>query len=860
MATSSSLTPIGSWSGRKHSGRKLHKNKENRCLSKLSRKYQTLHQGESPSRVSPTVKTMSPSPVFETTPQMRKSVELFSVLYNEFLKSTSIETSCGSEADKLNLEAIKNISKENECLPNDSKNSPVQHLSKSSISDIKLLEPKTNKTRISSTKLSESQDSLSIKNVLKECNFTTTSAVNAKQSGSEDIFLEDSPLMESTRIDFRQCTIPSSKKLSVDTHEGLVVNNVNVLSDKALIHKKHFKNDEVGVNSSVSGKSCLPGKVSKTNNSKNVIQCTEHEMKVLAHTGSIIVISDSEDEKTKKPNKACHVGGSSEMALCRKLSFKSSSSSPETNNISEGVDSNRKPQSAIPKMLSTSNPSQEKPVQSKVNNKSLNRKAKCQPKVTPQQCSTALSKMKVLQDLFSSEDDSPPPLSHRLRGLTPSKKLEDKQTRLEQNGRISQKPLTTSLSSSGSEGSLPSQRRPKSSSESEEEFEKFLDRMKTPAKYCPSSSSDDNFINDSTEEDESFEKVLHLALSERAFASSKVGHELRQESCGGICKTALTITGQKKNDKVFRSNPLATCPRVGIKKIIKQRIESPIVHDEVFCNPKNITPAPKITSNRFNNVTPSVKSVSHRDLTSKESFIASLSSFVPVNKANCEAVDFRTHFKSKKEQLTKRLYNMYNEKVFNNELPSDLSITWNPRLRKTAGCCYYRKHSSSLNRVARIELAPKVIDSADRLRDTLIHELCHAASWIINGYRDGHGPIWKTWARKASLQFPELPPITRCHGYVIQTKYTYRCIRCGTCVGRHSKSLDVNSKVCGRCGGKFELLVNGKLNSASKTPSGFALYVKENYGSLKKTNQHLKHAEIMRLLGLDFSSKAKIVD
>ena len=33
----------------------------------------------------------------------------------------------------------------------------------------------------------------------------------------------------------------------------------------------------------------------------------------------------------------------------------------------------------------------------------------------------------------------------------------------------------------------------------------------------------------------------------------------------------------------------------------------------------------------------------------------------------------------------------------------------------------------------------------DRLRDTLIHEMCHAAAWVISGIKAGHGPIWKSW-------------------------------------------------------------------------------------------------------------------
>lgn len=66
----------------------------------------------------------------------------------------------------------------------------------------------------------------------------------------------------------------------------------------------------------------------------------------------------------------------------------------------------------------------------------------------------------------------------------------------------------------------------------------------------------------------------------------------------------------------------------------------------------------------------------------------------------------------------------------------------------------------------------------DRLRDTLVHEMCHAATWLINSVRDGHGPFWKLYARKATLAHPELPMVTRCHSYDINYKYQYQCSRC----------------------------------------------------------------------------------
>ena len=81
-------------------------------------------------------------------------------------------------------------------------------------------------------------------------------------------------------------------------------------------------------------------------------------------------------------------------------------------------------------------------------------------------------------------------------------------------------------------------------------------------------------------------------------------------------------------------------------------------------------------------------------------------------------------------------------------------------------------------------------------------------------------------------------------------------------IGRHSKSLDVAHKRCGHCYGMFELLVNSRRKSGtiaqqavkSRSPIGFARFVKENYGAVKQSRTDIKHADIMRLLGQQFSA------
>lgn len=165
----------------------------------------------------------------------------------------------------------------------------------------------------------------------------------------------------------------------------------------------------------------------------------------------------------------------------------------------------------------------------------------------------------------------------------------------------------------------------------------------------------------------------------------------------------------------------------------------------------------------------------------QKSFIASLSTSIPLENCHQDAKRYRLNYKNTKEELVKVLYKMYNDQIFENKLPPDMLIEWNVRMRGTAGFCYNKKTVgvNGVRRSSRIELATKVCDKAERVRDTLVHEMCHAAAWLINEVADGHGPFWKTWAMKAMRAFPELPAIKRCHDYEIHTKFTYKCVQCG---------------------------------------------------------------------------------
>ncbi|CAG5037933.1 unnamed protein product [Parnassius apollo] len=249
------------------------------------------------------------------------------------------------------------------------------------------------------------------------------------------------------------------------------------------------------------------------------------------------------------------------------------------------------------------------------------------------------------------------------------------------------------------------------------------------------------------------------------------------------------------------------------------------------------------------------------------SFLGSLADNVPSWRCHPEAIQYRDNFKTLREQLTRRLYVKFNQVVFNNALDEDMPIIWDTKLRSTAGTTTNRQVKNAKGdriRTSSIKLSTKVVDAPQRLRDTLIHELCHAATWLIDGeLRAGHGPLWKKWATRALQAFPELGEISRCHDLEIYYKYCYKCTKCGYSIKRHSKSIDVTKKCCGYCRGTFEVIVNKKNKDGVvvSTPARkgglneFALYVKENYGTLKDGTR--THAQVMKLLGEQFSARKK---
>lgn len=158
-----------------------------------------------------------------------------------------------------------------------------------------------------------------------------------------------------------------------------------------------------------------------------------------------------------------------------------------------------------------------------------------------------------------------------------------------------------------------------------------------------------------------------------------------------------------------------------------------------------------------------------------------------------------------------------------------VAIVWSKKLTSTAGRAHWRREAVrtpaasagsdpvvSHRHVASIEVATKVIDDAERLRNVLAHEYCHLANFMISRVTaEPHGASFKAWARKATTAFALVGvEVTTKHSYAISYKYAWVCVGrqgaavdegdgCGTTYQRHSKSIDVARQGCGKCKGRL---------------------------------------------------------
>ncbi|RPB15256.1 hypothetical protein P167DRAFT_483094 [Morchella conica CCBAS932] len=230
-------------------------------------------------------------------------------------------------------------------------------------------------------------------------------------------------------------------------------------------------------------------------------------------------------------------------------------------------------------------------------------------------------------------------------------------------------------------------------------------------------------------------------------------------------------------------------------------------------------------------------------------------------------------FNARKKQLAEDFFKTIDEKVGKGEISQKtaatggVKIVWSKTLRTTAGTAKWRaeklqnisasaamEHPLSTARVrhhATIELAEKVVDSQEKLYNTMCHEYCHMANYMIsNVTKPAHGAEFKRWAAKATREFAHLGVhVTTKHSYEIDAKFKWTCQtpNCGQVYKRHSKSIDITRSRCGAC--KTGLLLQTHPPLREKRPiTGYQAFMKENFGRIKAQNPGVPQKDVMRIV------------
>lgn len=189
-----------------------------------------------------------------------------------------------------------------------------------------------------------------------------------------------------------------------------------------------------------------------------------------------------------------------------------------------------------------------------------------------------------------------------------------------------------------------------------------------------------------------------------------------------------------------------------------------------------------------------------------------------------------------------------------------VKIEWSKKLNTTAGRASWKRKRASTSKAgdsppiyvhtASIELAEKIIDDEARLLNTLAHEFCHLANFMISEVKDRpHGKEFKEWAAKVSRTFKaQNIVVTTKHDYEIDFKYIWQCSGCGIEYKRHSKSIDPLKQSCGGCKQKLVQTKPVPRANAGKL-TDYQAFVKRHFQEVKGEDPGGSHAAVMEKLG-----------
>ncbi|KAI0880421.1 SprT-like family-domain-containing protein [Annulohypoxylon maeteangense] len=201
-----------------------------------------------------------------------------------------------------------------------------------------------------------------------------------------------------------------------------------------------------------------------------------------------------------------------------------------------------------------------------------------------------------------------------------------------------------------------------------------------------------------------------------------------------------------------------------------------------------------------------------------------------------EKKDARKAFDAIKESLARVFLRELDDRITDGKLAKltedtgGLRIEWSNTLRSTAGRAHWKCKTQSTTtknaegvttsvretrqHTAFIELATRVLSNESDLLNTVAHEFCHLAVFILNGKpKAAHGAEFKALGAQCGRAFADRGIIvTTKHDYEIEYKYIWECEGCQGQIKRHSRSVNAERQKCGRC--------RGALRQVKPTPRG----------------------------------------
>jgi hypothetical protein len=98
------------------------------------------------------------------------------------------------------------------------------------------------------------------------------------------------------------------------------------------------------------------------------------------------------------------------------------------------------------------------------------------------------------------------------------------------------------------------------------------------------------------------------------------------------------------------------------------------------------------------------------------------------------------------------LFRYFNQTRFGGVLPNGIPVRLSDRMKS---CLGYMLPGEERGRRSVVEIALNVdlmlADNGAERVDTLLHEMAHAADYLLTGHR-GHGKSWRDWARRAGCR------------------------------------------------------------------------------------------------------------